>query len=290
MSPSSDRSREDLVKEAYQAWDAEDWPRAAELMEAAVRVDPDARGADKLWFDAALAHKFLGNWQEAYDLGKEAAARATRGAQDPAFWNLGIAATMLRDWATARDSWIAYGINLPDGDGEIVANLGMTCVRINTATGQEVVWAQRLCPTRAVVRSVPFDTSRRRGEVVLHDGAPNGERIVAGTRFAVFDEIMLFEPSDVATLSVTVTATTADDLEALLVAFEEADFGAEPTNSAQLLCACCSQESIEVERATEAGQQVVLIAAPEPRAHEILDAWRTAAPDRRGWRGLHLAA
>jgi hypothetical protein len=48
---------------------------------------------------------------------KQAAARAARGVQDPTFWNLGIAATVLRDWATARDSWSGYGIDLPAGDG-----------------------------------------------------------------------------------------------------------------------------------------------------------------------------
>ncbi|MEV4539856.1 hypothetical protein AB0J82_39400 [Asanoa sp. NPDC049518] len=286
----SGRARKDLVKEAYQAWDAEDWPRAAELLETAVRADPDGRGAEKLWFDAALAHKFLRNWREAYELGKEAAARSKRGAQDPAFWNLGIAATVQRDWATARDSWIGYGVNLPDGAGEIVADLGVTCVRINTATGQEVVWAQRLCPTRARVRSVPFETGRRFGEVVLHDGAPNGERIVQGRRFPVFDEIMLFEPSDIATLSVTVTVAAGDDVEALLDAFAEADFGAEPTNSAQPMCKCCSEGTVELERAVDVGRQTVLVAAPKPRAEELLDSWRAAAPDHRDWEALHLAS
>src|SRR3954452_18630324 len=103
-------SHADLVREAYRAWDAEDWPRAGELLEAAVRLRPDGEGSEKLWFDAALAYKFVRDWDKAYALGKEAAARAPRGAQDPAFWNLGIAATVRRDWPTARDCWTRYGI------------------------------------------------------------------------------------------------------------------------------------------------------------------------------------
>ncbi|MFC6022560.1 hypothetical protein ACFP2T_41190 [Plantactinospora solaniradicis] len=279
----------DVVKRAYQAWDAGDWQRAGELMEAAVRQAPDAPGSGTLWFDAALAYKFLRDWPKAYELGREAAARASRGQQDPAFWNLGIAATVLRDWSTARDCWTGYGVDLPPGEGEILADLGITCVRIDTATGQEVVWAHRLCPTRARVLTVPFDPSRRFGEVVLHDGAPNGERIVQGRRYPVFDEIMLFTASDLATLSVTVTAATADDVEALLEAFPRHDFGAEVLTSGEVLCKCCSEGSLTQERSVEAGEQVVLLAAPEDRATELLDEWRSARPDGRHWTGLHLA-
>jgi hypothetical protein len=279
----------DLVKQAYQAWDAEDWQRAGELLEAAVRQDADARGSEKLWFDAALAYKFLRDWHKAYDLGKQAAARARRGEQDPAFWNLGIAATVLRDWSTARDSWSAYGIELPAGDGEILADLGITCVRINTTTGQEVVWARRLCPTRARVLTVPFDPGRRFGEVVLHDGAPNGERILQGTPIPVFDEIMLFTPSELATLSVTVTASTID-VEALLDLFGQHNLGAEVLSSGQLLCKCCSEGSHIVDRAVQGGRQTVLIAAPEHRATELLDQWRSGRPDDRDWNGLHRAS
>jgi len=284
------RSRNgDLVKRAYEAWHAEDWQRAGELLEDAVRRDPDGRDSAKLWFDAALAYKYLRDWRKAYELGKEAAARAPRGRQDPAFWNLGIAATVLGDWPTARDSWRGYGIDLPPGDGEIVADLGVTCLRIGTANGQEVVWAQRLCPTRARVLSVPFDPGRRFGEVVMHDGAPNGERIVDGRRHPVFDEILLFTASDLATLSVTVTASTSDDVEALLEVFEEQELGAEVLSSRELLCKCCSEGSRMGDRTVVAGSQTVLIAAAEDRAAELLDRWWSGRPGDRDWHGLHGA-
>ncbi|MEJ3745229.1 tetratricopeptide repeat protein [Actinomycetes bacterium KLBMP 9797] len=279
----------DLVKRAYQAWDAEDWQRAGELLEAAVTQNPDGRGSEKLWFDAALAYKFLRDWPKAYELGKEAAARVPRDTQEPAFWNLGIAATVMRDWATARDAWRGYGINLPDGAGEIVDDLGLTCVRIATASGEEVVWARRLCPTRARVLSVPFDVSRRFGEVVLHDGAPNGERIFKDQRFPVFDELMRFAPSDLATLSVTIAAATADDVEALTDAFDRAELAAEPLSSGQVLCKCCSEGSQAVTRRVAAGEQRMLLAAPEPRAANLLDAWTADRPDHRSWTNLHLA-
>ncbi|MEE6262672.1 tetratricopeptide repeat protein [Plantactinospora sonchi] len=280
----------DLVNQAYQAWDAEDWPRAGELLERAVRQAPDARGSDKLWFDAALAYKFLRDWPKAYELGLEAAARARRGKEDPAFWNLGIVATVLRDWATARDCWQGYGLPIPPGEGEILEDFGPTCVRINTATGQEVVWAQRLCPTRARVLNVPLDPGRRFGEVVLHDGVPNGERVFQGQAVPVFDEILLFTPSELPTLSVTVTASAPDDIEALLEAFARDNLGAEPSDTVKPLCSCCSEGSVTQERTVEAGRKSMLLAAPEQRAAELLDRWHAERPDDRSWTGLHPAS
>lgn len=283
------RSQDRLVRQAYRAWESGDWRRAGQLLEAAVRPDPDGRHSKQLWFDAALAYKLLRDWRKAYELGVQAAARAPRGAQEPAFWNLGIAATALRDWSTARDSWSGYGIDLPTGDGEILANLGTTCVRITTSTGQEVVWARRLCPTRARLLTVPFDPGRRFGEVVLHDGVPNGERIADDARVPVFDEIEPFASSDLATLSVTITASTTADVEALLEVFVAQDLGAEVLSSTQVLCQCCSEGSRTAERSVQAGRQHVLVAAPEHRATELLDRWRTARPEDRAWNGLHQA-
>ena len=81
---------------------------------------------------AALAHKFLRNWVKAYELAREAAARAPRGEGDPVYWNLGIAATIQRDRTTARDAWAGFGIDLPEGEGEIVGRFGNACVRFDT--------------------------------------------------------------------------------------------------------------------------------------------------------------
>jgi hypothetical protein len=279
-----------LVKQAYQAFEAEDWARAADLLEEAALADPDSPDGAALWFDAALAHKFRRDWPRAYALGKEAAARVTRGQEEPAFWNLGIAATILRDWATARDAWTGYGVTLQDGEGEIVEDFGMTAIRIGTPDGQEVVWGQRLCPARARVLSVPFDPARRYGEVVVHDGAPNGERIVDGRHYPVFDELVCFEKSDLATLSVTVTAAEPDDVDALLSAFQDRDLGAEVLGSGVMLCKCCSEGSPAVQRfVSREASQTVLLAAPADEASGLLDAWRAASADARAWENLHTA-
>lgn len=277
-----------LIEQAYQAWDAEEWLRAAELFEEVLVHFPDEKPSAVWWYDAALAYKFLRNWQKAYELGREAAARAPRDEGDPAYWNLGIAATIQREWATARDAWAGFGIELPDGEGEIDAPFGNACVRLDTGGQQEVVWVQRLCPTRGRVVNVPVTGGRRYGEIVVHDGVPNGERIVDGTTYPVFDELLLFEPSELPTLEVTVNAGERADLEALLVLFAEHGYGAEPASSVRMLCACCSEGTHEQERTADAGAQQVSLGAPAAEARLLLERWAGETVIGRSWSGLGL--
>ncbi|MFC1429213.1 tetratricopeptide repeat protein [Streptacidiphilus sp. N1-3] len=265
-------------------------PGGRHRYEEVLRSFPDEEGSSIWWFDAALAHKFLRNWEKAFELGKEAAARAPRGEADPAYWNLGIAATVLRDWPVARDAWSGYGISVPEGDGEIVGRYGMACVRLDTDGEREVVWAQRLCPTRARVVSVPVSAGRRFGEVVLHDGEPTGARVVEGRKHSVFDEILLFEPSELPTHGVTVTAPGAEDLEALFECFADRGFGAEPASSVKLLCTCCSEGSHEQKSGVDVGSgtQDFMLAAPADQVVALLDGWGRAAAGR-SWRDLYPA-
>ncbi|GAA2520914.1 tetratricopeptide repeat protein [Streptomyces longisporus] len=275
-----------LIKQAREAWQAEEWLRAAGLYEQVLAHFPDEKPSADWWYDAALAHKFLRNWAKAYELGREAAARAPRGEGDPAFWNLGIAATIQRDWATARDAWAGFGIELPDGEGEIVGSFGNACVRLDTGGEREVVWIERLCPTRGRVVNVPVTGGRRYGEIVVHDGEPKGERILDGVTFPVFDELLLFEASELPTLEVTVAAGEADDLRALLELFGEHGYGAEPASGVRVLCACCSEGTHQQERNLPAGAQTVSLAAPEEDARRLLAQWADGTAIGRSWSGL----
>ncbi|MEV6015381.1 tetratricopeptide repeat protein [Streptomyces sp. f51] len=275
-----------LIGEAREAFDAGEWQRSADLHEQVLAHFPDEEPSAVWWYDAALAHKFLRNWEKALDLGREAAARSPRGEGDPAYWNLGIAATILRDWATARDAWSGFGIELPGGEGEIDGRFGAACVRLDTEGQREVVWIERLCPTRGRVVNVPVTGGRRYGEIVVHDGEPKGERVYDGTAFPVFDELTLFEASPLPTLEVTVAAGEAGDLEALLALFTEHGFGAEPASSVRLLCACCSEGTHQQEREVLAGAQAVSLAAPEPQARLLLERWAGERAIGRSWSGL----
>lgn len=278
-----------LLRRARERWDAQEWLAAAELYEQVLAHYPDEGPSAAWWYDAALAYKFLRNWAKARELGLEAAARSPRGEQDPAFWNLGVAATVQRDWATARDAWEGFGIAVPEGEGEINGAFGPACVRLDTGGACEVVWIQRLCPTRGRVVNVPATKGRRFGEVVVHDGEPTGERTYEGQSVAVFDELLLFEASPLPTLHATVNAPEAADVDALVASFFARDFGAEPASSFHVLCACCSGGSVdwgEAGAAAHGGSQTVWLAAPEREARQLLDAW--AAGGQRGWSGLEL--
>lgn len=275
-----------LLKEARAAWDAEDWLRSAELHEQLLAHFPDEKVSGVWWYDAALAHKFLRNWPKAYELGREAAARAPRGEGDPAYWNLGIAATIQRDWTVARDAWTGFGIELPDGEGPIEAEFGPACVRLDTDGSREVVWIQRLCPTRGKVVNVPVTGGRRYGEIVVHDGEPKGHRIFGGVEVPVFDELLLFEPSELPTLEVTVAAADIDDLKALLTLFTDHALGAEPAGAVRTLCACCSEGTHEQQDTLTSGAQQVSLAAPEDEARRLLDRWAAETPIGRSWSGL----
>ncbi|MFC0842620.1 tetratricopeptide repeat protein [Streptomyces noboritoensis] len=278
-----------VLEQARQAWEAEEWLRSAELYEQVLAHYPDEEPSAVWWYDAALAYKFLRNWAKAYELGCQAAARAPRGAQDPAFWNLGVAATIQRDWATARDAWEGFGIPLPQGEGEIHGSFGVACVRLDTGGEREVVWIQRLCPTRGRVVSVPVTGGRRFGEIVVHDGEPTGERTFNGQQVAVFDELLLFEASELPTLRVSVNATEASDVEALVASFSARDFGAEQASSFHVLCACCSEGRVDWDEAstpTHGGSQKVWLAAPQAEARLLLDTWAMA--EGRSWSGLEV--
>ncbi|WP_329555130.1 tetratricopeptide repeat protein [Streptomyces sp. NBC_00696] len=275
-----------LLEEARTAWDAEDWLRSAELHEQLLAHFPDEKASGVWWYDAALAHKFLRNWSKAYELGREAAARAPRGEGDPAYWNLGIAATIQRDWTVARDAWTGFGIELPDGEGPIEAEFGPACVRLDTDGSREVVWIQRLCPTRGRVVNVPVTGGRRYGEIVVHDGEPKGHRIFGGVEVPVFDELLLFEPSELPTLEVTVAAADVADLKALLTLFTDHALGAEPASAVRTLCACCSEGTHEQQDTMTSGAQQVSLAAPEDEARRLLDRWAAETPIGRSWSGL----
>lgn len=237
------------------------------------------------WFDAALAFKFLRNWAKAFEVCREAAARSESGKGDPAFWNLGIAATIQGEWAVARQAWSDYGVTLPPGDGEIEGDFGSACVRLS-GERPEVVWVRRICPTRARVVSIPFG-DRRFGEVVVHDGAPNGERVVDGRRYPVFDELLLWKSSVFATFRVSVSCTAATDLEDLGDAVEAAGLAVEPVSSMVVHPPDESEGGVEMTPdPAQAGEHDLLLAAPDATAaRAVLERW-AAGGEGRSWQNL----
>ncbi|MGK5446247.1 tetratricopeptide repeat protein [Streptomyces radiopugnans] len=278
------------------------------------------------WFNLALLHKFRHDWEQARAAGLRAVALLDRSVGAPDWWNVGIAATALQDWALARRAWQAYGLRVPEapaaGGAQLHAGppvgmeLGSAAVRLSPEGEAEVVWGRRLDPARIEVQNIPLPSSGRRwGEVVLHDGVPHGERTTAaGHAYPVFDEIELWAPSPVPTWVVLLEAATEADRDALETLAADAGFAAEDwSSSVRLLCRSCSESRMPSDEGEGAPrhdphdhsvpghpgplghmtsgelwvpERECGLAAPASLVRGLLDGWVADSPDTREWRDL----
>jgi hypothetical protein len=237
----------------------------------------------RIWFDLGLAHKRLRQWPESVEANLRAVDLA--GEQgNPAWWNLGIAATALSDWPTARRAWRGYGIEIADGAGPIEANYGLNPVRLPSG---EVVWGERIDPARLIVRNIPFpDSGYRWGDVVLHDGAPNGSRVHEGRTLPVFDVLERLSPSEIPTLKANVRCDSGRDSDALVELFEQRHFAAEDwTDNVRPICTACSEGEVgeHEHESTTAIERIFGFAAHPGFAQQLLEEWRAGAPDQRSY-------
>jgi hypothetical protein len=206
---------------------------------------------------------------------------------EPAFWNLGIAATALRKWDVARNAWRRFGIAVPEGDGEIRMSLGPAPVRLNPQEDGEVVWGLRIDPARIVIKNVPLPESGHRwGDVVLHDGEPRGQRRVQNRTYDVFDELERWQPSTTPTLEVQLTVAGERDCKKLTSMFEKAGFAAQDwTSSVRIICKQCSEghspSSHDHPAELPTNDRRFGLAAPVDLATRMLADWAAAQPKHR---------
>lgn len=192
-------------------------------------------------YNIGLKYKYRGAWEESARFNQRASD--LRPGDQATEWNLGIAATALRDWKTARGAWRRAGIAIEGEDGPILGKFGQTPVRLNPDGEAEVVWAVRLCPVRARIDNIPYPESGfAYGDVVLHDGAPMGTRLDSqGRERSVFNVLEMFEPGDFTTYLVDLVAETAERAEAFEKLCEVRDLPVEDwRRNVQTICrACC---------------------------------------------------
>jgi tetratricopeptide (TPR) repeat protein len=219
--------------------DAGDDAGAEVAYRQAIDSDP---AFEQAWFNLGLVFKRRRDWSECLRCNLRATDLDPRKEQ-PAWWNMGIAATALHDWVNARRAWNGYGINIPDGEGPIGANFGPTPVRVGFPNPTEVVWCRRIDPARAVIESIPLpESGHRHGDVVLHDGAPNGQREAFGRIYSVFDELERWQPSDIPTVVVSLTCPSKSDAKAICDLADAANLTYEDwTANINWLCKACSE-------------------------------------------------
>jgi tetratricopeptide (TPR) repeat protein len=238
------------------------------------------------WYNLGLVFKRQRLWRESLECNRNAAER--NPADQAAWWNLGIAATAVGDWPEARRAWTGFGLELPPGEGEILmTNLGPTPIRLDPSGAGEVVWCTRIDPARAIIRNVPLpETGHDYGDLLLHDGAPSGERQIHGQTVPVFDEIEVLRPSGYARFEVKVRASGREALDALFFLASDANIGLEDWRTIRCICSACSRKSPgpsernDVVTPDPSDRPIHLVAAApdESRLRTLLDAWTSSEP------------
>jgi hypothetical protein len=191
-------------------------------------------------YNLGLTAKYEGNWNES--LKQNQLANRLRSGDEATLWNLGIAATALREWDEARKAWKAYGINVNDGPGEVQMEELTACVRLDPKGTAEVVWGTRIDPARMKIDNVPLpDSNRRYADIVINDGAQEGTRVSRGNEYPVFDELGLWRMSSHSTFAVEIIAPTDLAVQNLVDKCNANDIGTEDWRTMRILCAQCSR-------------------------------------------------
>ncbi|MFC0679616.1 tetratricopeptide repeat protein [Lysobacter korlensis] len=283
IQPTAEQLRaEALHQQGDEADEAGDEERALSLYMQALELDFTRAMTH---YNVGLIYKYRGDWEKSRRFNKRAAELAPD--HEAALWNLAIAATALRDWTTARAAWKQVGIDVGEGDGPIEGDFGINPVRLNPHEDAEVVWAQRICPVRARIISVPFPESGfAYGDIVLHDGAGTGTRMHNGVEKSVFNVLEPFESSPYSTFQVDVQISCEQDLRELLAACERAGVECEDwTYSVRMICKGCSEGSAHDEHEVvedpewKDRRRLGLAAFEEGPVRYLLEQWQTA--DRR---------
>jgi hypothetical protein len=226
-------------------------------------------------YDLGLQAKYAGNWRESFVQNQR--ADKLRPGDGATLWNLGIAATALREWDEARRAWKACGVDVNEGPGEVLMPRMTGCVRLNPQGDGEVVWGTRLDPARTLVASVPLPGSNRRcADIILHDGAPEGHRIWNGQQYPVFDELAIWRMSEYSTFEVELQVPNQAAFESLVKKCQQMQFGIEDWGTIRMLCEACSK-GLPVEHvctAEASGMNSYGIAVrSEAELRELLKQW-----------------
>src|SRR5882672_3417360 len=74
------------------------------------------------WYNLGLFYKGQRRWQDSLACNRQ--ALSLKCDDEAANWNLGIAATAVGDWRTAREAWGRVGMRYPEQEGFVDLKLG----------------------------------------------------------------------------------------------------------------------------------------------------------------------
>jgi hypothetical protein len=256
----------------------------------AIKYYRKAIASDPEWsaprYNLGLLHKYRGEWSESYAC--NAAALRLAPDDEATLWNTGIAATALGLWDEARSAWLSYGIEVPAGSGPLEMELGSVPIRINPDGDGEVVWCRRIDPARAIIMSIPLaESGRACGDLLLHDGAAVGYRMLGEQEVPVFNELALLTRSTMFTFGVEIKIGSKEDLEDLERRCSDEQCCLEDwTTSLHVICRACSEgrphehgpDDQPVEAPNDGFHHIGLAADSVEKAERAVSTWLAAHP------------
>ena len=255
--------------------------RAVGDIAGAERAYLSAAALDPAWsaplFNLGLLYKYQGRWTESLDFNRKAVELAPD--DQGAWWNRGIAATALGLWPEARRSWAQCGITDPGGVDPPDYRFGSIAVRLDPEGDGEVVWGTRLDPARVRLTNIPLPSSAFRwDDIVLADGAIEGERTVDNRTYPVFNVLQRLVPSSMATFVIELASVDDAAVDALDDIAHEMGGAAENWGtSTRILCRRCSFGTIHAhdgsETSSPAHPHCGLVAPGPDVAQAIIDRW-----------------
>jgi len=104
------------------------------------------------------------------------------------------------------------------------------------------VWGTRIDPARSRIDNIPLPSSAYRfGDIILNDGAIEGERIVDGVTYGVFNVLQRLVPSEMRTFVIELASVDAAAVADLTKIAGELGGAAENWGeSTRILCRDCS--------------------------------------------------
>ena len=146
---------------------------------------------------------------------------------DENLWEtLGLAATALGEWETARYAWNQVGFHFKNSDEALKLDLGVVPVRLNPFTQPEIVAVRRIDPVRASIESIPQPSSGRRyKDLILIESKPNARLFQQNKKLAVHDELQLLKQSTWRTFTTLLHTESQRDVDTLANLCLEADLG-----------------------------------------------------------------
>lgn len=270
---------ESVMSLAYDLLQSENYDEAEEAFRRAAKTVPSWSVP---WYELGLLCKYQSRWPESLEFNRQAAELDP--ADEAAWWNMGIAATAIADWESARRAWRSCGISIPEGPGPPNENYGIVPIRLSPGDVGEVVWARRIDPARARILNVPLPTTTYQwGDLVLHDGASAGYRVLEGREVPVFNVLEVLEPSGLAKFVLELASSSGAAVTKLEQIAEERGGAAENWGaSTNILCRECSLGTAHVHSAGEsrpAHPHCGVAALDDQHADEIINAWIAAVPD-----------